>query len=209
MVARFYTFIILIVSCCGIRTAAQDTAARAVRPEFAVSGFYYIIPAATNTASVIATADYKNWHGELRYNYEDVRTASFFAGKTFAFGRKLQVSLTPLIGIVAGQTNAVAPGLETQLEYSILDFYAESEYVFDFRGRESNFYYVWSELGVSPFKTLRAGITVQRTKLYKTRFDVQKGIFGSYGIKDFKPSVYYFNPGSAHHFFVFALEYTF
>lgn len=210
MIGYFYVFIIVLGSCYNIHVIAQDTTVHiaANRPDFAATGYYYLFPEAANTATFTATSDYKNWHGELRYNYEDIHTVSFFGGRTFDFGRKLKVCLTPLIGIVSGRTNAIAPGLETQLEYSIFDFYAESEYLLDFKGMENSYYYVWSELGVSPFNFFRTGITIQRTKIYKTRFDLQHGFFVSYKFGNFRPSFYFFNPVSNHIFFVVALEYT-
>lgn len=213
MTRYLYVLILVLVSCCCISTlaTAQDTAAHTVAngPDFAVTGFYYLFPGASSTVAFTAISDYKKWHSELRYNYEDVHTASFFVGRAFDFEKKLKLSLTPQIGIVVGRTNAIAPGLEAQLDYSIFGFYAESEYVFDFRGAENNYFYVWSELGISPFNSFRIGITAQRTKIYKTRFDLQRGPFASYSYRNIRPCFYYFNPASNHNFFIVALECTF
>src|ERR1044072_5771641 len=35
----------------------------------------------------------KNWYAELRYNYEDAQTISFYAGKTFSGGNNLTYSI--------------------------------------------------------------------------------------------------------------------
>ena len=58
MAGRFYFFIIIFAASHCIRAAAQDSAR--LRPDFTVSGFYYVVPDAPNTATFIATADYKN-----------------------------------------------------------------------------------------------------------------------------------------------------
>ena len=207
MIGNFRLLLIVLGACSSTRAVAQDTTtfAGTDRPGFTATGSYYLLPNASNTTVFVVSCDYKNWHGELRYNYEDIHTVSFFTGRTLELGKKVKASLTPLIGIVAGRTNAIAPGLETELKYSMLDLYAESEYIFDFRG-DNNYLYIWSELGINPFKTFRAGISAQRTRAYETKFDVQRGLFVSYGFRHLTPSVHFFNPGSPHHFFIITLN---
>jgi hypothetical protein len=156
------------------RTAADSKWA------FSATGFYYIIPNDRNYLTMIGYADHGALHLEARYNYEDQRTASIFAGWRFETGNKLVFGATPMIGVVFGQTNGIAPGVELDLSYKIFDIYSESEYLIDFEGKENNYFYTWSELGIRPFQQLRTGITVQRTRLYQTALDVQRGIFAEY-----------------------------
>ena len=63
---------------------------------FSVSGFYYFIPEDKNEFTFIATADHKKLHLETRYNYEDRRTGSVFAGWRFKTNGKVQFEAIPL-----------------------------------------------------------------------------------------------------------------
>src|SRR5688572_10955709 len=60
-------------------------------------------------------ARHKSLHLEGRYNYEDLNTASVWAGKRFRFGKPVEFVIVPMAGLVFGNTNGVAPGLETEI----------------------------------------------------------------------------------------------
>ena len=49
------------------------------------------------------------------------------------------------------------------------------EYVFDTDDSSSSFLYTWSDLTYALTDWLRAGVVVQRTKAYKSDFDIQRG----------------------------------
>ena len=176
---------------------------------FSTSAYYYIIPGQMNTLSIIGYADYKQLHLEGRYNYEDQKTGSLFAGWRFETGNKFVFGATPMIGLVFGNTDGIAPGLELDASYKIFDFYSETEYVFDFSGQENNFLYTWGELGITPFNSFRTGISYQRTKLYQSTFDIQRGIFAEYKFWKLTTSVYYFGPFSTNQFVVAAVSFDF
>jgi len=163
---------------------------------FAAAAYYYILPAETNRTTVVGYADHRSLHLEARYNYEDLKTGSVFGGYMFEAGNKLTVTLTPMIGFVFGNTNGIAPGLEASLSWKKFDFYSETEYVFDFDGKENNFLYTWTELAITPFRNLRTGISANRTRLFQSDLDVQKGIFIQYSFWKLTAGVHYFNPFS-------------
>jgi hypothetical protein len=176
---------------------------------FSASGYYYFIPNDKNTFTLIGYADHKSLHLETRYNYEDEKTGSVFGGWRFATGNKLQFGATPMLGIVFGNTNGIAPGVELDLSYWLLDFYSESEYVIDFESNENNFFYTWTELAISPLHFLRTGISGQRTRLYETELDVQKGVFAEYAFWKLTTGVHYFNPFSSDDFVILTLSIDF
>ena len=117
--------------------------------------------------------------------------------------------ITPMLGFVVGNKDGVAPGVELDFTYSILDFYSETEYVFDFADSENNFLYTWSELAVSPLSSLRTGISAQRTRLYETELDFQRGIFAEYSFWKLTAGVHYFNPFSSDNFVILNLSIDF
>src|SRR6476646_2016992 len=167
---------------------------------FSAAGYYYFIPDSKNTFTLIGYTDHKAFHVETRYNYEDQNTASIFAGWKFKTGNKIQFKATPLMGVVCGNTNGFAPGLELELDYKLLNLYSESEYVNNFAVKERNFFYAWSALGVKPYKSFKAGISLS-TRLYKTKLNVQHGLFAEYSFSKFTLGVNYLGPFFTNNFF--------
>jgi hypothetical protein len=161
---------------------------------FEADAFYYIIPDEVNTTTLIGTADHKALHLEARYNYEDKNTFSLFGGYNFETGKELVLGLTPMAGFAVGNINGIIPGLEISLTWGIFDYYSESEYIFDFEGKENDYFYIWSEFGISPFDNFRAGAVANRTLLYQSDREFETGAFVQYSFRNIKAMIYYFNP---------------
>ncbi len=176
---------------------------------FSTSGYYYMIPSQQNTLTLIGYADHSWLHLEARYNYEDQKTGSAFAGWRFETGNQFVFGATPMIGLAAGNTDGIAPALELDATYKIFDYYSESEYLFDFSGKENNFLYTWGELGITPFNSFRTGFSYQRSKLYQSKFEIQRGVFAEYQIWKFTAGVYYFDPFSTDQFVIASLSFDF
>src|SRR3954453_19143936 len=177
---------------------------------FSLWGDYFIIPGEDNFFNPTFYADHKSLHLEGRYNYEDMNTASVFAGWKFETGNKLQFVAIPMMSIVFGNTNGVAPGLELEFIYKKFDFYSESEYLIDFAGKENNFVYTYTELAATIFDDhVRTGLTGQRTRLYETEFDVQRGVFAEYYFGRFRVGAYYYDPFSGSNFGVVSFSVDF
>lgn len=136
----------------------------------------------------------RDWiHVEARFDYEDLDTASVWAGYNIDGGTDLVYQVTPMIGAVFGHMNGIAPGCEISLAYKGLLFSNQSEYVFDAQTRASDFFYAWTELSYAPVRWMRFGAVMQHTKAFDTGLDVERGpLLGfSYGRFDF--AVYVFN----------------
>lgn len=169
--------------------------------------YYYIFPEETNTVTLLGYVDHNALHLEARYNYEDEKTTSIFGGYNFEFGHKLKFEITPMVGFLVGNTKGVASGLEVDILWRKLDFYMESEYIFDFDGKEDDFYYSWIELGISPFRNFRTGISANNTRLFESEIDNQKGIFVEYAFGKFSMGVHYFNPFSNEYYLITTLAF--
>ena len=161
---------------------------------FAATGMYYWPPDEDSFLLVIATADRGPLHLEARYNYEALDTGSLFAGWTFAGGDKLTYELTPMLGAVFGDTQGIAPGFEAGLAYGVADFYIEAEYLYDFDNHEDSYTYAWSELGITPWEWLRFGLVGQRTRVYRSDRDIQRGGFAQLMLGQATLGLYVFNP---------------
>ena len=172
------------------------------------TGYYYFFRETDNNAlTLIGYLDYKSIHLEPRYNYEGQHTGSVFAGWKFKSEGIINFAVTPMFGVVFGSLKGFAPALELELSYKAFDFYTENEFVVDQAGSQYNFFYAWTELGFSPVKKFRTGISVQRTRLYETGLDIQSGIFGEYSFWKLTTGIHYFNPFSSEYFFIASLNF--
>lgn len=207
---KYSLFIILIIFPASV-LLSQEVHKDSVKStwSFSASGYYYIIPQQENTVSLIGYADHKALHLEGRYNYEDQKTGSVFAGWRFEGGNKFAFGVTPMIGLVVGNTDGVAPAIELEASYKIFDYYSETEYLIDFSGNGNNFLYTWGTIGLTPFSKFHTGISYQRTKLYQSKFDVQRGVFAEYQFWKVTAGVYFFDPFSSSQFLITMLSFEF
>ena len=172
---------------------------------FDAAAYTYFVPDANDFISPVVKAD-RGWlHLEARYNYEGFRTASVWFGTNVSVGEELALDFTAMLGGVMGDTAGIAPGWRFSLRYWKVELASESEYIFDSRDSADNFFYNWSELSVSPLDWLRAGVVVQRTRLYGEDRDVQRGLLVGFSWKKAYATAYVFNPDVSKPSFVLAL----
>jgi hypothetical protein len=155
----------------------------------------YIIPNGTGYANPVFSANRTWLHLEARYNYENLRTGSLWAGYNFAAGKKLVLDVTPMIGGVFGRTTGIAPGCEASLTYKELQLSISNEYVFDTTHKSGNFYDTWPQLTYSPSSWFRVGLVAQRTRAFQTSLDVQRGFLAGVSRKKWESTIYVFNAG--------------
>jgi hypothetical protein len=190
-------------------TAAPEAESEDSGWEFGLSGALYVLPDEDDFVQPTFKADRGRFHFETRYNYEDRESTSFFVGANFEFGDKVKLALTPMLGGLVGRTDAVVPALLVDLSVGPFEAYAEAEYVFDLDDSSSKFFYQWSELSWWPTEWLRAGVVTQRTRVYQTERDIQRGLLVGFALKRLDGTVYLFNPGDDDHFVVVSLGLSF
>jgi hypothetical protein len=155
-------------------------------------------------------ADRDALHLEIRYNYEDLETGSLFFGGTISVGEDVTLTMVPLFGFLAGNTIGVAPGAEVTIQWWRVTLYDEAEYVLDAEERADNFLYAWIEATVSPTGWLRTGLVGQRTKLYETSLEVDRGLLVELTHRSASLGFHWFNPDRpADRVFLLALSYEF
>jgi hypothetical protein len=199
--------IVLLAATAGAQPAAPTDAAPTW--SFGVSGALYLLPDEDDLFQPTLRADRGRLHLETRYNYEDRDSASLFAGANFELGDAVKLAVTPMIGGLVGQTDGIIPALEADLTVGPLEVYGEAEYVFDLGDSESSYFYMWSELSVWPTEWLRAGVVTQRTRVYQSDRDIQRGLLLGLAFGKVDGSVYFFNPGADDHFTVISLTVSF
>jgi hypothetical protein len=189
----------------GLATSSSSTA-DATGWKYDITASYYSFRNQDDFTLAVARADRGALHLEARYNYEAIDSGSLFAGWKFSGGEKVTWELTPILGAVFGQKEGIAPGFEAAVAYGVADFYIEAEYVRDLEVREDSFTYAWSELGFTPWEWLRVGLVGQRTMVYHSDRDIQRGGFAQLMYKKVTAGVYVFNPDDAdNRFTVFSL----
>ena len=172
---------------------------------FDASAYTYFVPDSSEFVSPVVKAD-RDWlHLEARYNYEGLRTASLWAGYNVSVGKELALDLTLMLGGVFGDTAGIAPGWRFSLRYGRVELASESEYVIDFRESADGYFYNWSELSVAPADWLRAGLVVQRTRLYGEDRELQRGFLVGFSCEKVYATAYVFNPDLAKPTFVLAV----
>jgi hypothetical protein len=137
----------------------------------------------------------RDWlHLEARVNYEDRDTGSIWFGYNFSGGETLEWAVTPMLGGVFGQTDGVAPGYSGSLSWQRLEFYSEGELLFDADDSADSFFYNWSELTFAPADWFRVGLVTQRTRVYESEREIQRGLLAGVSYKNLEATTYIFNP---------------
>ena len=161
---------------------------------FSASAYTYVVPDDGNYVQPTFTAD-RGWlHLEARYNYEALDTGSAWLGYNFSGGDTLAWEVTPMIGAVFGDTTGIAPGYKGSLSWRKLELYSEGEVVFDTGSSSDSFFYNWSEVALAPVEWFRFGLVTQRTRVYMTDRDIQRGVLAGFSFKNVDLTGYVLNP---------------
>jgi hypothetical protein len=172
---------------------------------FSASAYTYIVPDSREYVQPTITAD-RDWlHLEARYNYEALDTGSLWAGYNFSGGDKLAWEITPMFGVVFGETTGIAPGFKGSLSWWKLELYTEAEYVYDPGDSSGSFFYDWSELTLAPVEWFRFGLVTQRTRLYQTDRETQRGVLIGFSFERINLTGYVFNPDESKPTYVVAV----
>jgi hypothetical protein len=167
--------------------------------------YSYALPDEANYAQPTIACDVEWFHAEARYNYEALHTGSVWAGVNTGGGEKVTWEFTPMVGGIFGDVNGVAPGYKGSIGWGKLGLYSEGEFVFDSAESSENFFYNWSEITFAPVEWFRTGIVTQRTRVYQTERDLQRGLLVGFTFRNLDAVTYVFNPDDSAPIVVFAV----
>jgi len=176
---------------------------------FSASVYGYFVPESRDFAQPTLTADHNYLHLEARYNYEALETGSVWVGANFSGGEKLTWQITPMLGGVFGDLTGIAPGYTGSIGWWKFELYSSGEYVVDTGNSSNSFFYNWSELTLSPLDWFRFGLVTQRTRLYHTDRDIQRGLIFGFTYKDVDLAAYLFNLDESKPTFIFGVRFAF
>ena len=174
--------------------AAQSASLPSEPWSYYASASVYIVEKDEDYVQPTIAADRGRLHLETRFNYEDRDTGSAWVGYNFSVGEELLVEFTPMLGVVFGNTTGIAPGYKGSLSWRNLTLYSETEYVLDTDDSDDSFLYTWAEFTLAPADGWRAGLVVQRTKVYETGFDIQRGVLLGFSYGRLEVTAHVFNP---------------
>jgi hypothetical protein len=146
-----------------------------------------------------------NWYGELRYNYEDVKTVSLFGGRSFNGGKNITYTITPMLGASAGQFAGVTFATNAEIEWKNIFLSAQSQYSKATKTSSSSFFFNWSELGYSIGNNVYAGVALQYTKEQEAAY-TEPGLFAGISFKNVSIPFYVFSPFNNSRYFVLGLN---
>ena len=156
--------------------AAKEPEAESSSWEFGLSGALYVLPDEADFVQPTFKADRGLSPFRDPVQLRGPRLGVLLRrGELRARGDKVKLALTPMVGGLVGQTDGIIPALEADLTVGPFEAYGEAEYVFDLNDSSSKYFYMWSELSVWPTEWLRAGMVTQRTRVYQTERDIQRG----------------------------------
>ena len=174
-------------------SAAFAQAASAVTEwEFEASLYNYFLPEESDFLVSAFAAD-RGWlHLEARFNSEALDTGSAWIGYNFDGGDTVTWDLTPMLGAAFGDTDGIAPGYKGSVGWRKFEFYSEGAFVFA-RESSDSYLYNWSELTFAPVEAFRFGLVTERTRVYQTERDIQRGLLVGGSFKQLDVTGYLFN----------------
>lgn len=205
----------IVVLVAGATAPAQTTNAPAAAAtddnawSFSASANTFFLSESRHYVQPTVSADRGRLHLEARYNYEGLDTGSVWVGVNFTGGKTVEWEFTPMLGGVFGDTIGIAPGFKGSLSWRWLELYAENEYVVDAGDRSDSFFYNWSELTLAPVDWFRFGLVTQRTRVYQSDREIQRGLMAGFSVNHMNVTGYVFNPDEDNPRFLFAVELTF
>jgi hypothetical protein len=173
--------------------------------EFSAAVMSYFVPDSREYVQPTFTAD-RGWlHLEARYNYEDLETGSVWGGYNLGGGDALAWAVTPMLGVVFGNTTGIAPGYKGSLGWWKIELYSEGQYVIDTGDSSDSFFYNWSELTVAPWDWVRFGMVTQRTRLYESDREIQRGLLLGFSYRMLTLTGYLLDPDESRPTFIVGL----
>ena len=150
----------------------------------------------------------QNWFAEARYNYEEVRTVSFYIGRAYERDANFSYSIVPIFGGVIGRFKGGSAALNMDLEYKNFYFSSQSQYTFSVQNEIDNFYFSWSELGYQPLEWFYGGFALQETYFPQLKEHItHPGFVVGFTYKRWTLPIYGFRAGASSNTYVCSILY--
>lgn len=148
----------------------------------------------------------KGIYTEMRYNYEELNTASVYIGKSFSKDGSISYVVTPMLGIVFGKFNGGSLAMNLELEHKKIFASMQTQYTISKDAVGNNFFFTWAEVGYEPVKWFFTGVSTQLTKMYNKNIAPEYGILAGFKIKKITIPIYVFNALSKDQNFIIGIN---
>ena len=109
-----------------------------------------------------------------------------------------------MFGRVFGNTSAIAPAYKGTVSWWKPSYQAKAS-TCSTRGLVGELFYNWSELTLAPVEWWRIGLVAQRTRVYETDREIQRGLLVGFAYRNLDSAIYLFNPDDGKPFVVGAV----
>jgi hypothetical protein len=150
----------------------------------------------------------KGIYTEMRYNYDDLHTFSFYGGKTITGGNRIAYTITPMLGFSVGDFRSIAIASKMELSYRKLFVSAEIQYSHAFGNSQPSFFFTWPEAGIDFSEFFFAGLAAQYTIQREANY-FEPGLLMGINFKNFSIPFYIFNPFCNNSYLVLGLNYEY
>ncbi|MDZ4808737.1 MAG: hypothetical protein SGI96_10750, partial [Bacteroidota bacterium] len=150
----------------------------------------------------------KGIYAELRYNYENIETVSFYGGKRFEGGKAFSFALTPMAGISFGRFSGVSLATNAEAEWKKFYLSSQTQYSMATKPGVDDFFFSWSEIGYNLTENIFGGAAIQYT-LQQGEKIAETGFVVGLSSKNLSIPVYVFSPFKMGRYFVVGLNYEF
>lgn len=142
------------------------------------------------------------WYFEARYNYDELETFSVLAGKTFAFDKEKNYTITPMLGAAFGNLKGATLCVNMNASVGKYNFATQSQYTHAFNDKVNSFAFTWAEASYQVGKSFYGGVTMQVTKPYRSRSEFDPGFIIGFTHKKVSVPLYVFKPFTQERFVV-------
>jgi hypothetical protein len=162
--------------------------------ELSLDTFYMDPPGSASYLSAILSADRGQLHLEGRWNYEDRNTGSISVGWSMPWEGEVHGSITPMIGVAAGDTDGIVPAVSLAVNWKSLSFTSEAEYLIGTSSGSQDFVYSWNELTYAFSERFVVGLVGQRTNVFDQDLTIDRGFLVGVALGRTRLTAYVFNP---------------
>jgi hypothetical protein len=157
-----------------------------------------------------------NWYAELRYNYENEKTFTFYGGKTFSWENNIAYNITAMTGFSTGHFTGVSFAANADAEWKHFYFSSQTQYSVSIKKNDStviknnpgNFFFSWSELGYNISDNFFTGLAIQYT-LQTGPNEFRPGIMAGLRFNKIQLPFYIFGPFQPGRVFFFCFFFFF
>jgi len=147
-----------------------------------------------NTPRIFSIKGSNNFIAEFRNGYEADKASSLNIGKSFKLNSKKGfISLGPTFGFVGGSIQGVSIDMNINMEQKSLFATSRFQYFASTNNKCDNFFYSWSEIGLSISPWFYTGLSFQSNFPNDESIDLNKGFLFGLSFGSFDIPIYFFD----------------